>query len=265
MKTKYALVDNIKREAFKGAKGICPYCGSELIAKCGDIKINHWAHKGIQNCDPWWENETEWHRKWKGNFSTNWQEVICKDLLTNEKHIADIKTDYGLVIEFQHSHLDQIERNSREQFYKNMLWVIDGTRLKRDYPRFLKGKEAFRATKQKGIFVADNIEDCFPPAWIGRAIPVIFDFKGMDVIQNTNDWRNYLYYLFPKTSTGVSIIAIISREYFINSIINDNLFKQQQEPTKQTTNPEIKKTNLKPRRQSQYVFEKGRFIKRKRL
>ena len=65
---KFALIDNIRTEAAKGAKGICPSCGSDLIAKCGDIKVNHWAHKGIRSCDPWSENETEWHREWKGNF-----------------------------------------------------------------------------------------------------------------------------------------------------------------------------------------------------
>jgi uncharacterized coiled-coil protein SlyX len=34
---KFALVNNIKTEATKGAKGICPNCGYELIAKCGFV------------------------------------------------------------------------------------------------------------------------------------------------------------------------------------------------------------------------------------
>ena len=42
---KFALINNCRAEAAKGAKGICPSCGSELIAKCGEVKINHWAHK----------------------------------------------------------------------------------------------------------------------------------------------------------------------------------------------------------------------------
>jgi competence CoiA-like predicted nuclease len=59
---KYAIVNNAKTEAIKGVKGFCPNCGSELIAKCGERKINHWADKGNRTCDPWWEPETEWHR-----------------------------------------------------------------------------------------------------------------------------------------------------------------------------------------------------------
>ena len=54
---RFALVDSNKLEATKGVKGICPSCGSELIAKCGNVKINHWAHKGIRNCDPWWKTK----------------------------------------------------------------------------------------------------------------------------------------------------------------------------------------------------------------
>jgi competence CoiA-like predicted nuclease len=58
---KYAIVNGEKSETFKGEVGLCPCCNSELIARCSDIKINHWAHKGTINCDPWWENETEWN------------------------------------------------------------------------------------------------------------------------------------------------------------------------------------------------------------
>ncbi|SHN90340.1 hypothetical protein BHECKSOX_531 [Bathymodiolus heckerae thiotrophic gill symbiont] len=59
---KFALIDGIKKEANKGATGLCQFCSSDLIAKCGDIKIHHWAHKSKRNCDIWRENETEWHR-----------------------------------------------------------------------------------------------------------------------------------------------------------------------------------------------------------
>jgi competence protein CoiA len=48
---KYALVDGIKVEAYKGQKGACPICGLSLISRFGNRKIHHWAHKGIRNCD----------------------------------------------------------------------------------------------------------------------------------------------------------------------------------------------------------------------
>lgn len=259
---KLALVDNIRTTATKGANATCPYCGSKVVAKCGDLKANHWAHKGIRNCDPWWENETEWHRSWKGNFSTEWQEVIASDEATGEKHIADIRTNYGLVIEFQHSHIDANERSSRENFYKTMIWVIDGTRLKRDYPRFLRAKERFRLTDKSGIYVVDFPKECFPLAWIGSAVPVVFDFKGVEPMNDSDSWRNHLYYLFPQSSEK-AMIAILSREVFINGLITGKLFAKKEEEQTQIAQsvPSVRRNTP----QSQYIYHRGRYIKRRRL
>jgi competence protein CoiA len=110
---KFALINGIKTEATKGAKAICRFCESELIAKCGEIKINHWAHKDLTKCDHWWESETEWHRTWKGYFHVEWQEVIHMDA-NGERHIADVKTDEKWVLEFQHSAIKPEERRSRK-------------------------------------------------------------------------------------------------------------------------------------------------------
>lgn len=134
---KFALVDGIKIEASRGAKGFCPSCESELTAKCGEVKVHHWAHKGSRDCDKWWENETQWHRDWKEQFPTDWQEVIhrAKD---GEKHIADVKTGEGWAIEFQHSFLNPEERRARNAFYNKLVWVIDGTRRKTDAIQFEK-------------------------------------------------------------------------------------------------------------------------------
>jgi len=117
--------------------GTCPSCGDIVVAKCGIKNVWHWAHKGRRNCDDWWENETEWHRAWKLKFPDEWTEVVQKDH-SGEKHIADVKTSDGLVIEFQHSRIDDTERRAREQFYKEMVWVVDGRRLKRDGPTFFE-------------------------------------------------------------------------------------------------------------------------------
>ena len=262
---KFALVDNLKFEATRGLKGLCPSCGSELIAKCGTVKINHWAHKGTRNCDPWWENETEWHRTWKNNFSTEWQETILTDELNGEKHIADIRTIHGLVIEFQHSYIDPVERTKREKFYKHMVWVVDATRLKRDYPRLLKGKGDLLRTNKQGIFSTSFPDECFPSAWVDNFVPVIFDFKGIEIISDPKDFRNHLYYLFPKSNTRERYIAILSRQAIINDIISGEFLKQNKEPIKQVEQPPLNRIPLTPQRQSQYVFEKGRYVKRRRF
>ena len=124
----FALVDGERRTPTNGARGVCQCCGAEMVAKCGRIKMWHWAHMPRTSCDPWWGGETEWHREWKGRFPEDWREVVHVDDQTGEKHIADVKTPSGLVIEFQHSHLSYEEQVSREAFYQNMIWVVDGDR-----------------------------------------------------------------------------------------------------------------------------------------
>lgn len=50
-----------------------------------------------------------------------------------EIHRADIKTPTGIVIEVQHSSMTDAERISREEFYKNLVWVIDGSVFKDNF------------------------------------------------------------------------------------------------------------------------------------
>jgi hypothetical protein len=115
----------MRREAFIGGRGLCPTCGAATIAKCGPRILHHWAHGGRRDCDPWWENETEWHRAWKSLFPSECREIshVAPD---GEVHRADIKTSTGIVIEVQHSAMTDTERQSREAFYGNLVWVIDG-------------------------------------------------------------------------------------------------------------------------------------------
>ena len=130
---KYALVDNRKVEAFPKGKGLCICCNQETVAKCGSKRLHHWAHKSLKHCDSWWENETEWHRNWKSLFPVDWQEVVHFDKETGEKHIADVKTDKGFVFEFQNSPMSLEELKSREQFYKEMLWIVNGEKFKNNF------------------------------------------------------------------------------------------------------------------------------------
>jgi hypothetical protein len=261
---KYALVNEKKTEASQGLIGICPVCDSKLFPKCGTRKIHHWAHKGIRNCDTWWEPETEWHRNWKNNFPLDWQEKVFFEKFTNEKHIADVYTMHNLVIEFQHSYIDTKERIKREAFYKNMVWVVDGSRLKRDYSRFLRGKENFISTNEPGIYLLDFPEDCFPSTWIDNSVPVIFDFKDIETDNNVTDWSNYLYYLFPKKNLRESMVAKLTRESFVNNIIEGKWFQQQKEFNSSMPTIQTKANVITNQRPSQYVYDRGRFVKRRR-
>jgi competence protein CoiA len=130
-----AVVEGKLREAQPGCSAECPDCGRAMIARCGQYRVPHWAHRGICTGDPWWEPETEWHRAWKNHFPGDWQEIIHRSK-DGEQHRADVKTDSGVVLEFQHSLLCRDERESREIFYQNMVWVVDGRRRLRDRARF---------------------------------------------------------------------------------------------------------------------------------
>lgn len=59
-------------------------------------------------------------------YPKEWQEIVLFDDITGEKHIADIKNSSELVIEFQNSPMAGEELSSREAFYKNMLWIVNG-------------------------------------------------------------------------------------------------------------------------------------------
>jgi len=195
---KYAIVNGVKTEAAPGTKGACPACGSEMTPKCGPKVMHHWAHRINQACDTWWENETPWHRAWKNHFPKERQEVVQWDPQTSEKHIADIQTGSGLIIEFQHSKLSEAERISRESFYGHMMWIVDGSRLKRDYERFKNGIELLHKTNKKGVFIVDDPVHLFHPDWLNNAVDVIFDFKGEQVLDQSNDLRNHLFCLLKK-------------------------------------------------------------------
>lgn len=62
----------------------------------------------------------------EGLFPEEWREVVRFDPDTGEKHVADVLTERGLVIELQHSAMPPEELQSREDFYRNMIWIVDG-------------------------------------------------------------------------------------------------------------------------------------------
>jgi competence protein CoiA len=212
---KFALAGDQRVEAYADGRGTCPFCSGEVIAKCGTQRVAHWAHRGIRECDSWAEKETDWHRAWKNNFPVECQEFIQHDGQSGEKHIADVRTPYGFVIEFQHSHLDPQERDARERFYRNMVWVVDGTRLKRDYPRFKNGKDNLRRTDRQGHFLLAFPEECFPAMWLDSSVPVIFDFRVVDDGRPSEQFRDPLWCLLPGRVGGSAVVVGVSREQFV--------------------------------------------------
>ena len=214
---KFALEAGERVEALAGGRGMCPFCKGEVIAKCGSHRVWHWAHRGIRDCDSWAEPETEWHRAWKNNFPAEFQEFAQHDEETGERHIADVRTSHCLVLEFQHSHLNPQERKARERFYGNMLWIVDGARLKRDYPRFVTGRERFRPIIN-GYFLLAFPEECFPEMWLNSSVPVIFDFRNIEVSTPPDPYKNVLWCLLPGRAEGNAVVVGLSPEQFVDVV-----------------------------------------------
>ncbi|WP_392714234.1 competence protein CoiA [Rhizobium ruizarguesonis] len=128
----YALVNGIRQGATPEARGVCPACKAEMMAKCGPRILHHWAHAGKRNCDPWWENETEWHRQWKNMFPEEFRE-ISHTAIDGEIHRADIRTSTGIYVEVQHSAMTDAELRARESFYQNLVWIVDGRSFRKNF------------------------------------------------------------------------------------------------------------------------------------
>lgn len=103
---------------------VCPHCGGQVISKCGDFKIWHWAHK--TKCPYATEPMTEWHLAWQELALQN----NCDVEVRCGQHIADAKSLVSKdIFEFQHSSISRENILSRCQFHKNnglkTSWIID--------------------------------------------------------------------------------------------------------------------------------------------
>ncbi len=224
---KYANLNNERIEPQKEiSDAVCPVCGEIVIPKCGKIRMHHWAHKTKQNCDPWWESETEWHRRWKDCFPKECQEIVMYDNETGEKHVADVKTKTGFVIEFQHSAMKREEQVSRENFYRNMVWVVDAREY---YETFKEHIDVLKKSENhKRYFYFRDFNSCFPQRWLESSVPVIFDFGLHDCSEDENDkQKKWLYCIFPEKFEYCGTVCCciyITKEDFIKRVSNNRSF-----------------------------------------
>ena len=206
LRMKYALVNDTRREAHPdNRRGVCQYCNTETQAKCGRSVVWHWAHKSKASCDPWWENETEWHRNWKNQFPVEWQEIMHVSP-TGEKHIADIKTSAGMCIEFQHSNIAYEEQSSRDSFYRNLVWIVDGTANPENVGTFARSKiDRPSGLHPLSYTVKWTSRTELLDRWSFSSKPVLFDFGGP-----------FLWHLrnFSRTSKTGNVVAY-SKERFV--------------------------------------------------
>ena len=124
---------NIK-DAISGEKYCCPCCKSLLIQKKGTLMIWHYAHKSLDNCISYYDNKGEWHRQMQDLFPEKNREIF--ECFGKYRHIYDVLTDNGTIIEFQHSPLsvDDFRKRTKDYVFRSIayktprpIWVFDYT------------------------------------------------------------------------------------------------------------------------------------------
>lgn len=156
--------ENNKIEPTPNTHAYCPDCNAELIAKCGSIKIWHWAHKANSSyCN--YMPETEWHLDWKRRAIDCGHNVEVKI----DNHITDImRTDMKRVIELQHSSIMPSDIINRCETFKTIEhkidWVFDLEDKYDENNLIFRQKDGFYTFKQK---------------WQKSVLHVLFDDKNM--------------------------------------------------------------------------------------
>jgi len=208
---KYALVNGERREPVTGAHGRCTACGGLTVAKCGQTKIHHWAHKSKLECDRWWENENEWHREWKNRFPVGWQEVVQRSD-SGEFHRADVKTENGWVLEFQYSAIASEERLARIGFYEKLVWVVHGSRRKKDPAQFFGSLKAVKLVEDSLFRRACDVvgdKSSLVREWCNEKAPVFVDFGEPEV----------LWCLLPCPAERRPVVVEVLRERFVELLL----------------------------------------------
>jgi hypothetical protein len=93
------------------------------------------------------------------------------------KHIADVKTEHGWVIELQHSRISPEARRSRDASYRQLVWVVDGTARKRDAGQSAKawndGMPVGKASPVRRSYAGDC---ALLREWTDSQTPIYIDF-----------------------------------------------------------------------------------------
>ncbi len=78
----------------------------------------------------YYPGETAWHSDWKRAFPESYREKTFLNRELGFYHRADVYTPCGTAIEFQNSPICLDELKSRESFYPNLIWVVNGAKFK---------------------------------------------------------------------------------------------------------------------------------------
>lgn len=178
---KYALLNGVYVTATPHQKdAICPLCKSKVVAKCGVIKVHHWAHKKGNPCDSWREADSEWRHRWLEHFVDCDVEAIIEN--NGTRHFADIKTKNGTTVLLRRGRVKEAELRKMEDFFEGLVWIVDLSANKR---AAIKLRNAFRDRTIHKVFknayrTFGGLGIGIPDEWSRNRYPVIFDFSGVE-------------------------------------------------------------------------------------
>lgn len=229
---RFAIVNGVRldiEDAQRAQHGSCPLCGSRLVAKKGPQKAHHWCHIGKNNlCDDWYQPKGPWHLYWQNKFPKEMQEVIIqKDSL---KHIADIKTNMGIVLEVQYSPMTASEARKREEFYGTMMWVVSMAERERHrnfLEEFEKQKKRLCQTNQSLWSLKKEFEKVLPSAWVSSNKFIWLDCHGTMLNPESDE---DLICIAPKVKDDAfRICAQVNRDKFVSMCFDGSILEFERE------------------------------------
>jgi competence protein CoiA len=109
----------------------CPACHGEVRLKNGQIKRVHFAHKSLQDCNSWSENESKQHLGLKAelyNWFKSTEKVEIERFLPELNQTPDLLVNEKIAIEIQCSHLSLKRLRERTENYRThgytVLWLM---------------------------------------------------------------------------------------------------------------------------------------------
>ena len=150
----------------------------------------------------------------KNHFPEDSQEKIHWSA-SGEKHIADVKTESGVVLKFQHSFLCPEERDARERFYQKMVWVVDGQRQDR-VKFFASLGDAINVSDKLRIFLVPSNEGALLRDWGASRVPVYFDFRDSEPGDTQRFDTPTLWRLNPRSPNGSAYLRPVPKMFFLH-------------------------------------------------
>jgi hypothetical protein len=190
--------------------------GHELIPVRGKKNVHHFRHKHSE--DTGGNPMTEWHSEWQSNFPITEIDFLKINDTQNKDRRADVVLENSnLVLEFQHSKIEELEVNNRKHDYslhnKQIIWIIDGndfinkTHLKycnRIYLEFVSDFWKYKSFLEYDyifIDINEEIYKIYPKKIKSNMIDVNLPFSKKEFIDYLNNNNDIIFQIdIPKQS-----------------------------------------------------------------